>query len=884
MNKKIFLYAFLFLVTAFTGRGQIPGNLEPSKYFGFQPGTDRELIDYNQLIAYFSKLDEQSPLMKMEEIGVSPLGKKMYVVFISSEKNIQHLDQLGKINRKLALEANLSEQERNQLISEGKVFVLATLSMHSEEVGPSQAAPIIAWDLVNLKKPGMKEWLDQVVFMMVPCHNPDGMQMVVENYRKYKGTKYEGCSLPGVYHKYVGHDNNRDFISLSQEDTRAINQLYSKKWFPQVMIEKHQMGATDVRYFAPPPHDPIAENVNEAIWNWMRVFGSAMAKDMTAAGLAGVTQEYLFDDYWPGSTETAIWKNMIGMLTECASANVASPVWIEKNELQVDGKGLGDYKKSINMPLPWPGGWWRLGDIVQYEIESTWSLLRTAAVYHADILRLRNDLCRKEVANGRSMSPAYYILPAGQPDQSELVNLVNLLDEHGIDVYELASDVKINNLLFHKGDIAIPLAQPFRPFIKEVMEKQAFPERHYTPGGEMIQPYDITSWSLPLHRSLKCTEIPKTDALLDASLRKVSIPYTLRISKSVPSGKNTVLLSAANNGSFSAAFSALTGGLKVERTGTAVTMGENVYPSGSFVISAGKETYDALNKLVQSLTFEPVFTDRKNLPSLQPVRLPSVALVESWFHDMDAGWTRFLLDQYHIPYEVIRPSDLADPKKEIKADILIFPDQNKSILMEGKYRGGSDSYMTADYPPEYAKGMGKNGLEKVLRFMNKGGRIVAWGRSVSLFEGMLEINENDTVSDKTVKEEKEEFVLPFRDISENLSRSGLVCPGSLMKVNFLPDHPLTYGMPASAGVFYRGRPAFRTFVPGFDMDRRVIGSFPEKDILMSGYCNKEELLSELPTAVLITKGKGQLVLFSFSPVFRASMQGNYKLLFNAILM
>jgi len=884
MNKKIFLYPFFLLFSVFISQGQIPGNLEPSKYFGFQPGTDRELIDYNQLITYFSKLDEQSPLMKMEKIGVSPLGKKMYVVFISSEKNIQHLDQLGKINRKLALEAKLSEQERNQLISEGKVFVLATLSMHSEEVGPSQAAPIIAWDLINLKKPGMKEWLDQVVFMMVPCHNPDGMQMVVENYRKYKGTKYEGCSLPGVYHKYVGHDNNRDFISLSQEDTRAINQLYSKKWFPQVMIEKHQMGATDVRYFAPPPHDPIAENVNEAIWNWMRVFGSAMAKDMTAAGLAGVTQEYLFDDYWPGSTETAIWKNMIGMLTECASANVASPVWIEKNELQVDGKGLGDYKKSINMPLPWPGGWWRLGDIVQYEIESTWSLLRTAAVYRADILRLRNDLCRKEVANGRTMSPAYYILPAGQPDQSELVNLVNLLDEHGIDVYELASDVKINNLLFHKGDIAIPLAQPFRPFIKEVMEKQAFPERHYTPGGEMIQPYDITSWSLPLHRSLKCTEIPKTDALLDASLRKVSIPYTLRISKSVPSGKNTVLLSAANNGSFAAAFSALTGGLKVERTGTAVTMEENVYPAGSFVISAGKDAYDALNKLVKSLTFEPVFTDRKNLPSLQPVRLPSVALVESWFHDMDAGWTRFMLDQYHIPYVVIRPSDLADPKKEIKADVLIFPDQNKSVLTEGKYKGASGNYMTSDYPPEFTKGMGSEGLEKVLRFMNKGGRIVAWGRSVGLFEGMLEIIEDDSLKDKTVKEEKEEFVLPFRDFSENLSKSGLVCPGSLLKVNFLSDHPLTYGMPASTGVFYRGRPAFRTFVPGFDMDRRVIGSFPEKNILMSGYCNKEELLSELPTAVLITKGKGQLVLFSFSPVFRASMQGNYKLLFNAILM
>lgn len=884
MRKKIFLYALFLLFIAFNSQSQISEDLEPLNYFGFQPGTDRELIDYNQLIAYLLKVDEQSPRMLMEEIGVSPLGRKMYVVFISSEKNLQNLDKLGEINRKLALEANLSDEKRVQLINDGKVFVLATLSMHSEEVGPSQAAPVIAWNLVNLQKPEMKEWLDQVVFMMVPCHNPDGMQMVVENYRKYKGTKYEGCSLPGVYHKYVGHDNNRDFISLSQEDTRAIDQLYSKKWFPQVMIEKHQMGATDVRYFVPPPHDPIAENVNEAIWNWVRVFGSAMAKDMTTAGLAGVTQEYLFDDYWPGSTETAIWKNMIGMLTECASANVASPVWIEKNELQVTGKGLGDYKKSINMPLPWPGGWWRLGDIVQYEIESTWSLLRTAAIYRADILKLRNDLCREEVANGRTLSPAYYIIPAGQPDQSELVNLVNLLDEHGIDVYELASDVKINSLLFHKGDIAIPLAQPFRPFIKEVMEKQVFPERHYTPGGEMIRPYDITSWSLPLHRSLKCMEIPKTDTLLDASLWKVPIPYTLRISQSVPSDKNTLLLSATNNGSYAAAFSALTSGLKVERTSTAVSFEGNAYPAGSFIISAEKNTYDALNKLIQSLTFEPVFMDRTNISSLQSVRLASLALVETWFHDMDAGWTRFLLDQYHIPYEVLRPSDLADPKKEIKADVIIFPDQDKSVLMEGKYKRGSDSYMTADYPPEYVKGMGKEGLEKVLRFMNKGGRIVAWGRSAILFEGLLEIKEKVTRKDKSVREEKEEFILPFRDISESLSKSGLFCPGSLMKVNFLSDHPITYGMPSSAGVFYRGRPAFRTFVPGFDMDRRVIGSFPEKDIIMSGYCNKEELLSELPTVILITKGKGQLVLFSFSPVFRASMQGNYKLLFNAILM
>ncbi|NMB72771.1 MAG: hypothetical protein GYA22_11555, partial [Bacteroidales bacterium] len=120
MHKKFFLFTFLILFAIVAGQGQISDNLEPARYFGFQPGTDRELIDYNQMITYLMKLDEQSPRMHMEEIGVSPLGKKMYVVFISSEKNIENLKRLGEINRKLALEANLSDQERSQLIKEGK--------------------------------------------------------------------------------------------------------------------------------------------------------------------------------------------------------------------------------------------------------------------------------------------------------------------------------------------------------------------------------------------------------------------------------------------------------------------------------------------------------------------------------------------------------------------------------------------------------------------------------------------------------------------------------------------------------------------------------------------------------------------------------------------
>jgi len=475
----VFVLSLFIVVLSPHAEAQTSDKIEkPEKHFGFRPGTERMLLDYEELIGYLQKLDAASPRLKLVEIGKSPMGRKMYIAFISSEKNIDNLDNLKEINRRLALDPNIPESERQSMLNNGKVFFLATLSMHSGEVGPSQSAPLIAYDLVTTDDPQIMEWMDNVVYMMVPCHNPDGMDMVVNHYKKYKGTKYEGSSMPGVYHKYVGHDNNRDFITLTQEDNKAVARIYNTEWFPQVMVEKHQMGSSGPRYFVPPPHDPIAENVDASLWNWTWILGSNLITDMTKEGLAGVSQHYLFDDYWPGSTETCIWKNVIGILTECASVKYATPIFIEPNELNVWGKGLAEYKKSINMPLPWPGGWWKLGDIIEYEIVSTMSIIKTASLHRKDILEFRNDLCRKEILKGKTKPPYYYILPLKQHDKSELVNIVNLLKEHGIHVYYLSTSITINNVSFEQGDIVVPLSQPFRPFIKEVMERQKFPVRH----------------------------------------------------------------------------------------------------------------------------------------------------------------------------------------------------------------------------------------------------------------------------------------------------------------------------------------------------------------------------------------------------------------------
>lgn len=870
--KRIFLLLSVTLLlhtSLLNGQTNIP---VPEDHFGFKPGTDRMLFDYEELIEYFNQLDKASPKFKLISIGKSPMGKPIYIGFISSAENIDNLEQLKIINRELALNPEIPDAERVKMINEGKVFVLGTLSMHSGEVGPSQASPLIAHQLVTSNNPKTLEWLNNVVYMMIPCHNPDGMDMIVNNYRKYKGTKYEGASLPRVYHKYVGHDNNRDFVILSQEDTKAIARIYNTDWLPQVLVEKHQMGLTGPRYFVPPPHDPIAQNIDAGIWNWIGIFGQNMIKDMTRDGLSGISQHYLFDDYWPGSTETCIWKNVIGFLTESASVKDASPVYIEPNELNVRGKGLSEYKKGINMPEPWEGGWWRLGDIVDYEISSTMSILKTASLHREDILKFRNDICRSEVERGKTEPPFYYVFPEKQHDPGELVNLVALLKEHGVAVYRLQEDHSLEGHAFKSGDIVVPLAQPYRPFIKEVLEAQEYPVRHYTPGGEIIKPYDITTWSLPLHRNVRSFEIETRCKDFEAKIEKIEGDFNLL--DSAPEKYWAALFSVKMNYSYKAAFTAMKRGLKVDRLTTSIKIKDVLYPKGSFVIYNKGTAEDALSEIVEQMGVQPGYLVEKENIKVNQFIVPRIALIETYTHDMDAGWTRFVFDSYNIPFTVIHPQEINDKDLEDELDVIVFPDASKSLLMKGKYSRDGKEYVSR-YPPEYAKGMGKEGLKKVLEFVDKGGVVVSWGQSTALFEGIMEIGE---------KENKEEFQLPFRDVSSDLRKSGLYVAGALIRVQLKDDHPLTLGMPDEIGIFYRGKPAFTTSLPGFDTDRRIIASFPEKDLLLSGYSEKEKLLGRKAAMVWLKKGKGQLVIFAFNPQFRASTQSAYKLLFNSILL
>jgi len=406
------------------------------------------------------------------------------------------------------------------------------------------------------------------------------------------------------------------------------------------------------------------------------------------------------------------------------------------------------------------------------------------------------------------------------------------------------------------------------------MERQQYPERHYTLDGDLIRPYDITSWSLPLHMGVRSIQVDtrseQLESLLDpldarASVTAVELPEELW----------AVAFPSASNASYKAVFAALEAGLEVARITQPFGPEGDRLPPGSFLILAGNAPRDALREIVSKLPIPPRVLTAEVTVGRLGIRRPRIGLVETWFHDMDAGWTRYLFDTYGIPYRVLHPEDFDSTELTRDLDVIVFPSASKDVLTKGKYKRG-DRYMPSDYPPEFRKPISKKGLGKLTAFIEGGGIVVSWGRSTELF--------TEGLAAPPGEEETEKVELPVRDVAKGLKEKGLFVPGAFLAVDFIPDHPLTWGLPEQGGVFTRGSPVFATSIPRLDTDRRVIAVYPERDLLLSGYLEGEKTLQGRPAAVWVRAGKGQLVLFGFGPQFRGSVPATFKLVFNALLL
>src|SRR5256714_3873440 len=782
LQQPFCLLVLLMLSASFVSAQKKPaGQIQtPSQFLGFEVGADRNLADYRQIRSYFRALDAASDRVEIEALGKTTLGEEMIMAVISSEENLRNKEKYKEIAHKLADPRGLSKEQIDSLVNDGKGILLITCNIHSTEIGSSQMAMEWAYKLATAQDPETRKRLNDLIVLLVPSLNPDGETMVTEWYRKYVGTKYEGGAMPYLYHHYVGHDDNRDWYMLTQIETRNVNRMVYHEWFPQFWLDEHQMGSYGPRIYIPPNADPVAKLVNPLVHRGNNLMGAAMGWRLEEAGKSGVIYGYSFDAYWPGGTRnTGWWKNMFGVLTEVASARIATPMQISPTELQGGTKGLITYEQQINFPNPWPGGTWRLRDIMDYELLVSDASLETMSKYRQELLRGVASMADQAVHSAHHAE--FWRIPMdGHLDPVVATLLAALMLDHGVEVRQAAD----------KKSFLITTSQPYGRFVDEMMGVQRYPEVRPAANSGILEPYDVAAWSLPLMMGVKAEKVRLTAGEQQGATVINNVPWP----RGGLEGKGAYYSVSAGKNNVAALINAMhKAGEPVYIARHGAQAPEAIFaPSGQLATTA-----DKLHLMLKGLAELPA-----GAVQLKPVR---VALYKSYVASIDEGWTRFVLEQYGFPVKNIVNKDVKAGNLNAAWDVIILPDSAREVILEG--RSSREGYFE-DFPPEYSGGIGKEGLKALKDFVEKGGKLITLARAADALSG-------------------EEFNLPVRNVLAGgtaETRRDFNIPGSLLRIFLDTTHPVAGGMPPEVAGFFYNPLAVPTTAPAPAMQRSGITS------------------------------------------------------------
>lgn len=854
LGAAIALLIFPFLLIAQTS---------PEEFLGHDVGADRKLADYTQIRAYFQKLDSESDKMKVLTIGETTLGKPMILAVITSEENMADLEKYTQITKKLRDARGLTPEDAKALAKQGKVILMITCSLHATEIAASQMAMELAYLLVTGKTPfDAEKALNDVIVLLSPSINPDGQQMVTDWYRKYVGTEYEGGRLPWLYHHYAGHDNNRDWFMFNLKETQAVTKVLYHDWIPQIHIDEHQMGSTGARLFVPPFMDPPVPTVHPLLWRGVALCGTNMAYDLQKNGFSGVVHGRSYTGWWIGACDDTSWlHNTIGLLSEMASARVATPIYIDPTELP-----QSYVEKRMQFPDPWPGGWWRLRDLVDYELTLSLSLVETAYHHKEDFLLTFHKMCKEAIEVQPEGQPFAFVIPQKQHDYPTALRMLKILRFGGVEIHQAKTDFVADGKFYPAGSFVVLMSQPYRPYAQALLEKQKYPDMRQYPGGPPVPPYDNAGWTLPLQMGVKCDRIDDTFATDLDRLDTVKFPEISAPDDSAP----YFVLDSRHNSSHSVVFSLMKGNAEIHRSKTAINGEQFSAAPGSFIVQNSSDVMKLLPGLVQKWHIRAHALDDISRIAKSRLLDRRVGLYQSWRSNMDEGWTRYMLDDLEIPYTTLHNKDFKgekDKKVDLKEkfDVIVFPDESADIIKTGAPSPSSPyaRYFSGSMPPEYEGGIGKDGVDALKKFVEDGGILVTLNGACELAF--------------------KEFTLPAQNALERVSRDRFFCPTSILRLKVDNTTPIGYGMPEEAGAMFSRSLAIRTRVPSGEWDRKVVASYPKEDVLMSGWLLGEDVIARNAAVVDVTHKKGHIILIGVRSQHRAQSHGSYKFLLNALL-
>jgi len=898
----------------------------PAAMLPAAPGSDYFLANYTQTEAWLKKVAGESDRLKLVSIGKTAEGREQWMAIVSSPENLAKLDHYREIAQRLALAKGLTDESARALAQEGKAIVWIDAGIHATEVVNPQAHFQIITDLITGNDAETLRTLGDTIALFVWA-NPDGQELVANWYMAPADPKKRNTNtIPVLYQKYIGHDDNRDSYAATQPEIINIDRVNYREWFPQILYNEHQTGPEGTVVFIPPFRDPYNFNQEPLVINQTDVLAYHMHARLVERGMGGsiMRSGAPYSTWFNGGIRTVgYFHNQIGILTEIIGNPTPMKIpLVLKNQLPREDEVMTIAPQE-----------WHFQQSLDYVRQMDRAVLDYASRYRETILFNRYVMGRNEIQKGSTDSwvvtpkrieavreaakaaeaakpapastasasaapasggatvvgredrpvpselydkiikdpkyraPRAYIIPAdSQADLPTTITFLNALIKNGVEVERAPAAFSFGGKTYAAGSFVVRADQAFRPHVLDMFEPQDHPQDFAYPGGPPLKPYDITGYTLALQMGVTF------DRELDGA--PPHFPLVPDVMKAPPgrvtgSGSAGWVVSHATDNSFTLANRLLKAGVPFYWIKAPVKLGKQALAPGALWIPASAKARGIVTESVGPLGIDAIAVSARPAGGTVMIKNPRIGLVDVYGGSMASGWTRWIFEQFEFPYTKIFPQELDQGDLAKKYDVIVLQSDVLPRTEDGSPPRRQPE--AADIPAEFRPWLGRITKEKtypaLAAFARAGGTVIAVGNAAAIGPDL-------GVPVTNVLEPAGADGKP-----KPLPSSQFYVPGSILTARIDTANPIAYGMPATANLFYYNNPVFTVR----DASVAKVSWFYNDDPLVSGWAWGQKLLNGTAPIVAADVGAGHVYLLGAEVTQRAQPYATFKLLFNAVL-
>ncbi len=857
---------------------------------GYEPGE--RISSPDQLVAYLRALEAASPRIRTFEYGQSWEGRKLIYAAIGSEANLRRLDDVKAGMQRLADPRKTPQTDAKKLIADLPAVVWLAYGVHGNEISSPEAAVLAAYHLIAARGDDVVDGiLNNTVVLIQPMQNPDGRARFVAHFEQTAGLEPSADpaaaehmeAWPGGRGNHYLFDLNRDWFALTQPETQASVKLL-RQWFPLVFVDLHEMGSNSTYYFAPGA-DPYNPHLTASQRAGLALFGKNNAKWFDRFGFDYFTRD-VFDAFYPGYGDSwPAYFGAIGMTYE-----------------QATSRGLV-VRRNDETKLEYR-------DTIRHHFIASISTADAAAKNRQALLESFYRYRKSAVEEGSKEAVREFVL-ARERDTSAVDKLAAVLAAQGVEMKRAKSPFKAAGREFPAGSYVVPLAQPAKRLIRNLLDPQVSMDAAFLKEQDRLRRkklpdeiYDVTSWSLPVAYNVPAVAVndPVQGSFEPAAPEFPPAGHVAGanapLAYMVPWGTQAA-------GRFLAAV--LREGIRVSSTDKPFTQNGRTYPGGTLIVKVHGNCpglAEAVGRIAKTTGADAVATesswidDGPNFGSRRVVELKPPEIALAWDRPASsnsAGWARFVLErQYGYPVTIVRNEVLGRADLS-KFQVVILPDAWG----------------------DYGQTLGPEGVRRLKEWVNTGGTLIAIGGAVSFAAGpktgLLSVSQEYAVHQATEQKKpdaakpegaKADGAKPEAGKSE--AQDGRVpgkllaseddylkaiqaekelpdrALGAMVRARLDPDHWLTAGLGDTVNALLESNAVFTPL----KLDKGVNAAvFAGPDQLVASGQLWDDIRKQLafkPLVMVERHGRGQVIAFTADPNFRAFLDGMNLLFVSAV--